>query len=71
MSDNMHTLNFHVTSNIQHTPFHTSVAEQVHMPMNSYQGQTNMVSSASLYETQVLIILILFSTVFLMFIHQQ
>ena len=51
MSNNMHTLNFHATSNIQHTTFHTSTAEQVHMPMSNYQGQTNVVSSANLYET--------------------
>ena len=50
MSNNMHTLNFHATSNIQHTPFHTSAAEQVHMPMSNYQSQTNVVSSANLYE---------------------
>ena len=50
MSNNMHTLNFHATSNIQHTPFHTSEAEQVHMPMSNYQRQTNVVSSANLYE---------------------
>ena len=50
MSNNMHTLNFHTTSNIQHTPSHTSAAERVHMPMNNYQGQTNVVSSANLYE---------------------
>ena len=51
MSNNMHTLNFHTTSNIQHTPSHTSAAERFHMPMNNYQGQTNMVSSANIYET--------------------
>ena len=50
MPNNMHNLNFDATSNI-HTYFHTSAAEQVHMPMNNYQGQTNMVSSANLYET--------------------
>ena len=27
MSNNKHTLNFHTTSNIQHTPSHTSAAE--------------------------------------------
>ena len=51
MPNNMHNLNFDATSNIQHTYFHTSAAEQVHMPMNNYQGQTNIVSSANLYET--------------------
>ena len=50
MSNNMHALNFHATSNIQHKIFHTSVAKQVHMPMSNYQGQTNLVSSANLYE---------------------
>ena len=50
MSNNMHTLNFHATSNIQHTTFHTSTAEQVHMPMSNCQGQTNVVSSANLYD---------------------
>jgi len=50
MSNNMHTLNFHATSNIQHTPFHTSAGEQVHMPMSNYRGQTNVVSSANLYK---------------------
>ena len=50
MSDNMHTLNFHATSNIQHTPFHTSAGEQVHMPMSNYGGQANVVSSANLYD---------------------
>jgi len=50
MPNNMHNLNFDATSNIQLTYFHTSAAEQVHMPMNNYQGQTNMVSSADLYE---------------------
>ena len=38
MSNNMHTLNFHATRNIQHIPFHTSAAEQVRMPMNNYRG---------------------------------
>ena len=38
MSNNMHTLNFHATINIQHIPFHTSAAEQVRMPMSNYQG---------------------------------
>ena len=51
MPNNMHNLNFDATSNIQHTYFHTAAAEQVHMPINNYQGQTNMVSSADLYET--------------------
>ena len=51
MSNNMHTSNFDATNNIQHTPFHTSAAEQIHMLMNNYPGQTNMVSSANLYET--------------------
>ena len=51
ISNNMHTLNFKATSNIQYTPSHTSAAEQVHMPMNNYQGQTSMVSSVILYET--------------------
>ena len=50
MSNNMRTSYFHATSSIQHTPFHTSAAEQVHMPMKNYQGQTNVVSSANLYE---------------------
>jgi len=50
MSNNMHTSIFHATSNIQHTPFHTSAAKQVQMPINNYHGQTNMVSSANLYE---------------------
>ena len=50
MTNNMHTLNFHATSNIQHTPFHTSAEEQVHMPMSNYQGQANVVSLANLYE---------------------
>jgi hypothetical protein len=50
MPNNMHNLNFDATNNI-HTYFHTSAAEQVHMLMNNYQGQTNMVSSANLYET--------------------
>lgn len=47
------TLNFNATSNIQHAPVysHASAAEQVHMPMNDYQGRTNMVSSANYYET--------------------
>ena len=53
MSNNMHTSIFHATSNIQHTPFHTSAAEQVHMPMSNYQGQTNLVSSANLYEDTI------------------
>jgi len=47
----MYNLNFDATSNIQHTYFHTSAAEQIHMPMNNYQGPTNIVSSANLYET--------------------
>ena len=51
MPNNMHNLNFDATSNIQHTYFHTSAPEQVHMPMNNYQSQTNIVSSANLYET--------------------
>ena len=51
MPNNMHNLNFDATSNIQHTYFHTSATEQVHRPMNNYQGQTNIVSSANLYET--------------------
>jgi len=51
ISNNMHTLNIKATSNIQYTSFHTSEAEQVHMPMNNCQGQTNMVSSANLYGT--------------------
>ena len=51
MPNNMHNLNFDATSNIQYTSFHTSEAEQVHMPMNNCQGQTNMVSSANLYGT--------------------
>ena len=50
MSNNMHTSNFHATSNIQHTP-RTSAAEQVHIPMNNYQGQTNIANSANIYET--------------------
>jgi hypothetical protein len=50
MTNNMHTLNFHAISNIQHTPFHTSAEEQVHMPMSNYQGQANVVSLANLYE---------------------
>ena len=50
MPNNMHNLNFDATSNIQHTYFHTSAAEQVHRPMNNYQGQTNIVSSTNLYE---------------------
>ena len=50
MTNNMHTLNIHATSNIQHTPFHTSAGEQVHMPMSNYRGQANVVSSANLYE---------------------
>ena len=50
MSNNMHTSIFHATSNIQHTPFHTSAAKQVQMPINNYHGQTNMVSLADLYE---------------------
>ena len=50
MSNNMRTSYFHATSSIQHTPFHTSAAEQVHMPMKNYQGQTNMVSLANLYK---------------------
>ena len=52
MSNNMHTSIFYATSNIQHTPFHTSTAEQVQMPINNYHGQTNMVSLADLYEAQ-------------------
>ena len=51
MSNNMRTSYFHATSSIQYTPFHTSAAEQVHMPMKNYQGQTNMVSLANIYET--------------------
>ena len=51
MLNDMYTLNFVATRNIQHTPFHKSATEQVHMPMNSYQGQTNMMSSTNLYET--------------------
>jgi len=51
MPNSMHNLNFDDTNNIQHTYFHTSTAEQVHMPMNNYQGQTNMANSADLYET--------------------
>src|SRR6187551_2785355 len=47
LPNNMHALNFNATSNIQHYP-NTSAAEQVHMPMNNYQGQTNM-SWANLY----------------------
>ena len=50
MSNNMHTSIFHATSNIQHTPFHTSAAKQVQMPINNYHGQTNMVSLANLYK---------------------
>ena len=50
MSNNMHTSIFYATSNIQHTPFHTSTAEQVQMSINNYHGQTNMVSLADLYE---------------------
>jgi hypothetical protein len=55
MSNNMHTLNFDATSNIQH--FHTSAAKQVHVPMNNYQGQTSMVSLANFIRHHVLIIL--------------
>ena len=51
MSNNMHTSNFYATSNIQHTYSHKSAAEQVHMLRNNYQGQTNIVSSANIYET--------------------
>jgi hypothetical protein len=53
MSHNMHTLEFNATSNVQHASFcsHTSAAEQVHMPMSHYQGQTNMVSSTNFYRT--------------------
>ena len=51
ISNNMHTLNIKATSNIQYTPSHTLAVEQVHMPMNNYQGQTSMVSSVILYET--------------------
>jgi len=50
MSNNMYTSIFYATSNIQHTPFHTSTAEQVQMPINNYHGQTNMVSLANLYK---------------------
>jgi hypothetical protein len=51
MLNNMHTLNFDATSNIQHTSFHKLAVQHVHMPMNNYQGQTNMMNSANLYET--------------------
>jgi hypothetical protein len=53
MLNNMHTLNFDTTSNIQHAPVysHTSATEHVHRPMSHYQGQTNMVSSANSYGT--------------------
>ena len=70
MSNNMHTLNFDAASNIQLTHFHTSAVERVHMPMNSYQDQTNM-SLVNFMRHQMLIILILFSKVFHMFIHRQ
>src|SRR5690348_5305776 len=51
LSNNMHALNFNSTSNIQHAPInsHASAVQQVQRPMSDYQGQTNMVSSASLY----------------------
>ena len=64
-------LNFHTTSNIEQTPFHISAAEQVHMPMKNYQGQTNMVSSANIYETPCANNFNTNQKMFHVFIHQQ
>ena len=41
MSDNMYTLSFHATSNIQQTPIYTSTAEQIHVPMNVQLSRPN------------------------------
>ena len=41
MSDNMYTLSFHATSNIQQTPIYTSTTEQIHVPMNVQLSRPN------------------------------
>jgi hypothetical protein len=50
LSNNMHTLNFNDTNNIQHYT-HRPVVQHVQKSVNMYQGQTNMVSSANSYGT--------------------
>jgi hypothetical protein len=39
-------------SNIQHAPAysHSSAIEQIHMPMNNYHGQTNIIYPESFHE---------------------
>jgi hypothetical protein len=46
--NNMHTLNFNDTSNIQHYT-HKPAVQQVQKSINMYQDETNMVSSANYY----------------------
>ena len=41
MSDNMYTLSFHATSNIQQTPIYTSTTEKIHVPMNVQLSRPN------------------------------
>jgi hypothetical protein len=48
--ENMHTLSFNVTSNIEYYT-HTPTVQQVQKSVDMYQGQTNMVSSANYYGT--------------------
>jgi hypothetical protein len=50
LSNNMHTLNFNDSSNIQHYT-HTPAVQHVQKSVNMYQGKTNMVTSANYYGT--------------------
>jgi hypothetical protein len=71
LSNNMHTLNFNDTSNIQHYT-HTPAVQHVQKSVNMYQGQTNMVSSANSYGTpHDASNSTNFSKVFYLFIHRQ